>query len=75
MIYAWENKETGEVVDHTHYSQPPSKPGKWTRIYSFGAGRVSGAAGSPARPSLPKVLDIDRRKGEYEDQRIYLGHD
>jgi hypothetical protein len=51
MMYEWKNKE-GEVVEHDHWSVPPSLPGKWTRVYSFGTGRVEGAGGSPSRVSM-----------------------
>lgn len=51
MKYEWKNKE-GDVVDHDHWGVAPKLPGKWTRVYSFAAGRVEGGGGSPSRTSL-----------------------
>jgi len=74
MMYDWKNLETGEVIEHGHYSKPPKRPGNWQRVFSFGTGRVPGGAGSPARSSVPfKVVDVDSRKGEGEPQTVYIG--
>ena len=42
--YDWKNVETGEVVEHDHYADPPKLPGEWKRVYSLGIGRVEGGA-------------------------------
>ncbi len=47
--YDWQNVKTGEVVETNSPSDPPSKKGKWRRLYSFGLGKIEGGA-SPAWP-------------------------
>lgn len=51
-VYEWRNTETGEVVEHNHWSEPPALAGVWQRIYSVGIGSVSGGGGSPAKTSV-----------------------
>lgn len=51
MVYLWQNTDTGEIVEHDHWSTPPEKPGSWVRKFSFGVGRVEGGGGSPGRVS------------------------
>jgi hypothetical protein len=54
--YEWKHVETEEVVTVTRkladYQVPPDDSGKWVRVYSVGIGRVDGAAGDKARPSV-----------------------
>lgn len=52
MEYEWKNKETGEIITHNHYRNPPDLPGQWERVFAFGLGSVQGAGGSPGRPSV-----------------------
>lgn len=52
MRYDWKNTKTNEIVEHDHPSDPPSLPGEWQRIFSFGTGRVEGGGGSPSRASV-----------------------
>lgn len=54
MRYEWKNTETGEVVEHDHWSVPPQKPGEWQRLFAFGVGRVNGAGGSRGWTSSKK---------------------
>jgi len=53
--YAWRNVKTGEIREVVRsideHDIPPTKSGKWERIYSVAIGSVSGAGGSPSRPS------------------------
>lgn len=54
--YEWKNTETDEVVTvdrrMSDHHVPPDDSGKWVRVYSVGIGRVEGAAGDKARPSV-----------------------
>jgi hypothetical protein len=52
--YDWKDNETGVVIEHDHASEPPNLPGDWHRVFNFGVGRVEGAGGSKARPSVTK---------------------
>lgn len=49
--YEWENKKTGEISITESYNVPPNDSGDWVRKFSFSAGSVRGAGGSPAKPS------------------------
>lgn len=51
--YDWKNVETGEVVEHTHWSTPPDLPGKWVRSYTLFGVKVQGGA-SPSNTSLDR---------------------
>jgi hypothetical protein len=51
LEYEWKNAKTGEIVEHDSATEPPRKPGKWVRVYSFGLGRIEGGA-SPSRPPV-----------------------
>ena len=48
--YEWAN-EKGEVRVTDSHDVPPTKKGKWRRIFSFGVSSINGAGGSPARTS------------------------
>lgn len=52
MTYEWRNIETGQVIDHDHYSEPPDDSGKWVRVFSVGINTSGGA--SPSRVSVKK---------------------
>lgn len=54
MKYEWRNVETGEMVEHDHWSVPPALPGTWVRNYLFGVGRVEGGGGTPGRTSVKR---------------------
>ena len=47
MKYEWIEANTGQTVEHDHYSIPPALPGEWRRCYSIHFLSVKGAGDSP----------------------------
>ena len=55
--YEWRNTQTNEVVSTDKHDVPPDSSGDWIRKYSFAAGNVEGAGGSPPKPSTKYTKD------------------
>jgi hypothetical protein len=47
-VFEFQNKKTGEIIEHHTYEAPGPE---WQRIFSFGVGQVQGAGNTPARSS------------------------